>query len=167
MSRSGCPTSRGRAGTARSPEMFRSGRFRLIVGNSPTGSGPRGAVAAGVTNALRLPPIGPIGVSATWLITAAFCRSGATWLMRGTERLRLDCALVEAEGACVFARAPVSREGYTGVARVSESPAWNTLRSFVASFTTRGCVFNVSGGLTDPSQYPPFFPFFFPCRSEP
>ena len=40
------------------------------------------------------------------------------------------------ESVCDVDRAPVSREGYTGVARTSESPAWGTLRSFVAVFTT-------------------------------
>ena len=62
----------------------------------------------------------------------------------------------EDEGAGVFSRAPVSREGYTGAARVSESPAWGTLRSCVASLD-RHRFFPTNCKGVDASHQLPFF----------
>ena len=42
-------------------------------------------------------------------------------------------AAAEPEGECVIFSTPVAREGYTGAARESESPARGTLRSSEAS----------------------------------
>ena len=69
-------------------------------------------------------PIGPIGVSATWRIEE-------------TEGVPMDEMLAEVRVRDV-ARAPVSRLGYTGDARVPQSPARGALRFFVANFITRG-----------------------------
>ena len=89
----------------------------------------------------------PPWVSASWLIGAALRIGSSLPTGRGVSEA------VEEHGggrACDEDRAPVSRRGYTGVARTSESPVEGTFRSFVAFFD--------DGTERDNVQY--FLPFF-------
>ena len=108
----------------------------------------------------------PPWVSASWLIGAAL-RIGRT-VPRGAmdDSLPTGRGVSEAVGehgggrACDEDRAPVSRRGYTGVARTSESPTRGTFRSFVAAFD--------GGTERDNVQYfLPFFPLSFLCFLPP
>ena len=64
--------------------MSRSGRFRLVVGNGPTGSGTRGAVTVGVTNERRR-DTGGVRLDCALLFTTRSVRGGLTelWLSAG------------------------------------------------------------------------------------
>ena len=53
--------------------------------------------------------------------------------IKPTGRGKVAEAAAEPEGECVISSTPVAREGYTGAARESESPARGTLRSSEAS----------------------------------
>ena len=107
----------------------------------------------------------PPWVSAAW-------RMGATWRIGRWDAVAFGATLptgrgvsegaeeTEGGGACDADRAPVSREGCTGVARTSESPARGTFRFFVA-------VFDGGTERVNVQYFLPFFPLSFLCFLPP
>ena len=93
----------------------------------------------------------PPWVSASWLIGAALRIGSSLPTGRGVSE-----AVDEQGGgrACDEDRPPVSRRGYTGVARTSESPVEGTFRYFVAFFDDSTERANVQ-------YFLPFFPLSF------